>query len=78
MSSGSTTATRASISGLRSLSFTLCSGDASTALRVTSEPVPEVVGTATLTDIDGGTTTLTRSARDGSTTKRTSKAISKN
>ncbi len=32
---------------LRRLTFTLCSGDDSTALRVTSEPVPAVVGMAT-------------------------------
>ena len=35
-----------SISGLRRLTFTRCSGEASTALRVTSAPVPAVVGTA--------------------------------
>ena len=46
VSSGSITATVGSISGLRRLTFTLCSGDASTALRVTSAPVPAVVGSA--------------------------------
>ena len=45
--SGSTIAARASISGLRKLAFTPCSGDASTAFLVTSDPVPAVVGTAT-------------------------------
>ena len=35
------------MSGLRRLAFTPCSGDASTAFLVTSEPVPAVVGTAT-------------------------------
>ena len=44
--SGSTIAARASISGLRRLAFTPCSGDASTAFFVTSEPVPAVVGMA--------------------------------
>ena len=34
------------MSGLRRLAFTPCSGDASTAFFVTSEPVPAVVGTA--------------------------------
>ena len=33
-------------SGLRRLAFTPCSGDPSTAFRVTSEPVPAVVGAA--------------------------------
>jgi hypothetical protein len=42
----STSATRGSISGLRKLSLTWCSVDPSTALRVTSLPVPAVVGTA--------------------------------
>ena len=37
------------MAALRRLAFTRCPGDASTALRVTSEPVPAVVGTA----IDG-------------------------
>ena len=32
--------------GLRKLTFTRCFGDASTALRVTSAPVPAVVGIA--------------------------------
>ena len=45
--SGSTSATRGSMSGLRRLAFTPCSGEASTALLVTSEPVPAVVGMAT-------------------------------
>ena len=40
-------AARGSISGLRRLAFTRCSGEDSTALRVTSEPVPAVVGMAT-------------------------------
>ena len=44
--SGSTIATRASMSGLRRLALTPCSGDVSTAFFVTSEPVPAVVGTA--------------------------------
>ena len=39
-------ARRGSISGLRRLTLTRCSGEASTALRVTSAPVPAVVGTA--------------------------------
>jgi len=39
VSSGSTTASRGSIDALRKLAFTRCSGEASTALRVTSEPV---------------------------------------
>jgi hypothetical protein len=34
------------MSGLRRLTFTLCSGEPSTALRVTSAPVPAVVGMA--------------------------------
>ena len=46
VSSGSTTARRASIPGLLRLTLTRCSGEAKTALRVTSEPVPAVVGTA--------------------------------
>ncbi len=45
--SGSTNATRGIIVALRRLAFTPCSGDASTALRVTSDPVPAVVGIAT-------------------------------
>jgi hypothetical protein len=45
--SASTIAARGSISGLRRLAFTRCSGEASTALRVTSEPVPAVGGIAT-------------------------------
>ena len=36
-----------SMRGLRRLALTRCSGEARTALRVTSEPVPAVVGTAT-------------------------------
>ena len=44
--SGSTIAARGSMSGLRRLAFTRCSGDASTAFLVTSEPVPAVVGSA--------------------------------
>ncbi len=44
--SGSTAATQGSISGLRKLAFTRASGTVSTALRVTSEPVPAVVGAA--------------------------------
>ncbi len=46
VSLGSTSATRGSISGLRRLTFTRCSGEAKTALRVTSAPVPAVVGMA--------------------------------
>ena len=45
-SSGSTSATRGSINGLRKLTLTPCDGDPSTALRVASAPVPAVVGTA--------------------------------
>ena len=37
---------RGSMSALRRLTFTRCSGECSTALRVTSAPVPAVVGTA--------------------------------
>ena len=44
--SGSIMARRANISGLRILAFTLCAGKPSTALRVTSAPVPAVVGMA--------------------------------
>ena len=44
--SGSTMATFASIIALRRLALTPCSGEPRTALRVTSEPVPAVVGTA--------------------------------
>src|SRR6478672_7193187 len=47
VSSGSTSATRGIISGLRRLAFRRCPGTASTALAVTSAPVPAVVGTAT-------------------------------
>ena len=47
VSSGSTSATRGIISGLRRLALSRCSGTASTALAVTSAPVPAVVGTAT-------------------------------
>ena len=46
VNSGSTNATSASISPLRKLTFTRCSGDPSTAFRVTSDPVPAVVGIA--------------------------------
>ena len=46
VSSGSTTASRGNMEALRRLAFTRCSGEPSTALRVTSEPVPAVVGTA--------------------------------
>ena len=46
MSSGSTIATVASMSGLRKLALQPCSGDARTALEVTSEPVPAVVAAA--------------------------------
>jgi hypothetical protein len=45
--SGSTSARRGSIKGLRRLAFTRCSGEVRTALRVTSLPVPAVVGMAT-------------------------------
>ena len=38
---------RAFVEGLRRLAFTRCSGEDNTALRVTSEPVPAVVGIAT-------------------------------
>nr|WP_276602970.1 hypothetical protein [Nannocystis pusilla] len=47
VSAGSTIAARGSIFGLRRLTLTRCASAASTALRVTSEPVPAVVGTAT-------------------------------
>jgi hypothetical protein len=47
VSSGSISATRGNINGLRRLTFTRCSGEPNTALRVTSEPVPAVVGIAT-------------------------------
>ena len=47
VSSGSTSATRGIIIGLRRLALSRCSGTASTALAVTSAPVPAVVGTAT-------------------------------
>src|SRR5699024_8750014 len=47
VSAGSTMATRASIDGERSDTFTRCTGEDSTALAVTSDPVPAVVGTAT-------------------------------
>ncbi len=43
---GSTRATRASIDGLRRLTLTRCRGEARTAFRVTSLPVPAVVGIA--------------------------------
>ncbi len=46
VSSGSTTAIRGNMCGLRRLAFTRCFGEASTELRVTSEPEPAVVGTA--------------------------------
>ena len=46
VSCGSTIAMRGSIIGLRRLAFTPCSADPSTAFRVTSDPVPAVVGTA--------------------------------
>ena len=48
VSSGSTTASRGSMSGLRRLALTPCSGERSTALRVASAPAPAVVGTATI------------------------------
>ena len=47
LSCGSISATRGIISGLRKLALRRCSGEASTALAVTSAPVPAVVGTAT-------------------------------
>ena len=47
VSSGSTSATRGIISGLRRLALSRCPGAASTAFAVTSAPVPAVVGTAT-------------------------------
>ena len=46
VSSGSTTASAGSISGLRRLTFWWLSGTVKTAFRVTSAPVPAVVGTA--------------------------------
>ena len=46
VSSGSTNATDGSISGLRKLTLRRCSGEARTEFRVTSEPVPAVVGMA--------------------------------
>ena len=48
-----------SSNGLRRLTFTLCSGDDSTALRVTSEPVPAVVGMA-MNGADGFVNALPR------------------
>src|SRR6266571_509961 len=47
VSSGSTSATAGSITGLRMLTLTPCSGTANTEFVVASEPVPAVVGTAT-------------------------------
>jgi hypothetical protein len=41
-------AMRGTIVRLRRLAFTPCSGEASTALRVTSDPVPAVVGIASI------------------------------
>ena len=46
VSSGSTTASAGSINGLRRLTFWWLSGTVRTAFRVTSAPVPAVVGTA--------------------------------
>ena len=46
VNSGSTMAMRGSMNGLRRLTLRRCSGEARTALRVTSEPVPAVVGMA--------------------------------
>ena len=43
---GSTTATSGSIKGLRMLTLTRCRGESRTAFRVTSAPVPAVVGMA--------------------------------
>ena len=45
--SGSTTAKAGNIRALRMLTLTLCSGTPRTAFRVTSAPVPAVVGIAT-------------------------------
>ena len=47
VSSGSTSATPGSMCGLRRLALTPCVGEPRTALRVTSDPVPAVVGTQT-------------------------------
>jgi len=47
VSSGSTRASAGSMDAERRLTFTLCSGEVTTPLAVTSEPVPAVVGTAT-------------------------------
>jgi len=47
VSNGSTIATLGNMSGLRRLAFKPCSGEARTALGVTSAPVPAVVGKAT-------------------------------
>ena len=47
VSSGSTRAIRGNIDGLRRLTLTAWAGEAITALRVTSAPVPAVVGMAT-------------------------------
>lgn len=47
VSSGSTSAILANMRGFLRLTLTLCSGDAITALCVTSAPVPAVVGMAT-------------------------------
>ena len=46
VNSGSTIARRGNIPSERRLAFTPCSGERNTALRVTSLPVPAVVGTA--------------------------------
>ena len=47
VSSGSTSATTGSMDGDRRLTFTWSAVEVTTPLAVTSEPVPEVVGTAT-------------------------------
>jgi hypothetical protein len=47
VSPGSTSATLGITSALRRLALTRCPDEASTALAVTSAPVPAVVGTAT-------------------------------
>ena len=44
--SGSITARSGNINGLRMLTLTRCCGEPNTALRVTSDPVPAVVGMA--------------------------------
>ncbi len=48
VNSGSTSATLGSIKGLRKLTLSRCPGEVRTELRVTSAPVPAVVGIASI------------------------------